>query len=110
MRLMIRVRGIELADELREVVVRRVRFALSRLVPVQGRVDVTLADVNGPRGGLDKRCRIRVHGGGVPEVVVEETGADLRAVVDAAADRTTRSFARALARRRLEAPHGAPGA
>lgn len=59
---------------------------------------VSLMDQNGPRGGLDKRCRIEVDGGREPEVVTEETHADLHAAINRATERTGRSFARALER------------
>lgn len=46
---------------MRDTVERRVRFALRRLNALVPRADVQLADVNGPRGGLDKGCQIALQ-------------------------------------------------
>lgn len=77
---------------------RRLRFALGRFASRVGRVAVRVADVNGPRGGTDKRCRIVVALGGAGTVVVEDRDADVYAAIDAAADRAGRLVARALHR------------
>jgi ribosome-associated translation inhibitor RaiA len=79
---------------------RRLRFALSRFADRLDRVTVRLADLNGPRGGVDKQCRIivRLRPGG--EVVIEDTANDVEAVIDRGADRVQRAVARALARMR----------
>lgn len=53
---------------MRESVERRVRFALRRLKALVPRADVQLADVNGPRGGLDKRCQIELRTDGAGSV------------------------------------------
>jgi putative sigma-54 modulation protein len=45
-------------DALREYVVRRLSFVLRRFSHRIRRLTVRLADVNGPRGGLDSRCSI----------------------------------------------------
>ena len=46
------------ATKLREAAVRRVRFALRRLAWLVPRARVQLTDVNGARGGIDKRCQV----------------------------------------------------
>lgn len=103
MKLIIRVRGIESIDELRTRVVRRVHFALARLLTAGSRVAVALSDVNGPRGGRDKRVLIRVTTPGRPEVVIQEDGVDAAATVDRAVDRAARSCARVKERGNLGA-------
>ena len=35
-----------------------------------------LSDINGPRGGADKRCHLQVVLAGLPDVVVEDIEAD----------------------------------
>ena len=63
---------------MRDTVERRVRFALRRLNALVPRADVQLADVNGPRGGLDKRCQIALRTDGAGEVVVSSVAGDWR--------------------------------
>ena len=71
----------------------RVAEALvAALAPVRSRlhwVDVYLTDVNGPKGGPDKRCRVVAHLPTGP-VVVSRTGRDPVAAATAAAVRCRR--------------------
>ena len=61
---------------------------------------VRLSDINGPRGGRDKRCRLHLVMPGRANVVIEDTRADLYTAIDCAADRAARTVARKLARLR----------
>ena len=63
-----------------------------------------LSDINGPRGGRDKRCRIQVPFAGKPNVVIEDTESDLYVAIDRAAERAERAVVRRLERLR-EFPH-----
>jgi putative sigma-54 modulation protein len=56
MEIVIRTRQLDLTPALRDHVRRRLAFALGRLGPAVRAVQVTLADVNGPRGGVDSRA------------------------------------------------------
>jgi hypothetical protein len=82
---------------------RRLGFAVGRLSGHVTSVRVWLEDVNGPRGGVDKRCALELDGElGVRRVEVRD--ADFYTAVDRAADAAARSLARAAdARRRLRA-------
>lgn len=79
---------------------RRLQFALSRFSGRIRRVNVFLADQNGPRGGVDKTCRIvvRLKDGG--DVVAEVSDVDWVIAVDRATTRVGHSTSRDLARRR----------
>ena len=90
------VKDIEVGDDFREHIDRRLSFALGRFAGRFGRVRVRLEDDNGPKGGEDKRCRISVEIKGAEDVVVEEIDADARAAVARAADRVGRTIARRL--------------
>ena len=100
MQIAIQARGVEITADLRDHVDRRVRFAFDWASYAIANVDVVLSDINGPRGGNDKRCRIRVIGNEALDLVVEDTQADLHVAVDRAADRAGRTLARRLARQR----------
>lgn len=103
MRLSIRARGLELSEELRDHVMRRIFSALSRVSPLLHRVDVTLEDVNGPKGGVDKVCRVRARGPGLREVIIEARDSDVTVAVDLASNRAGRTVLRAVEVRRLTA-------
>ena len=51
------------------------------------RVDVRLSDINGPLGGIDKRCRVVVHLARGTVAVVEEYDSDLGDLIDRSLDR-----------------------
>lgn len=94
----IRTEGFELTGALHQHAQRRLDFALSRFRPHLGWVYMRLTDENGPRGGIDKRCQVRVRMPGLPRVVINELSDDLYAAIDRAADRAGCTVARRLAR------------
>ena len=100
MKLDIRARGLELTPTLRDLVDRRVRYGLSRFGPVIRAVHVTLADVNGPKGGIDKLCRLRLRTGAGSSIVVEQADQRIERALDTAVDRAGENVARQLDRGR----------
>jgi hypothetical protein len=64
------------------------------------RVQVVLEDQNGPRGGLDKNCRVVVRLREAADVVAEVTDVNWEIAVDRATSRVGHTVARRLARRR----------
>jgi hypothetical protein len=59
---------------LRDLTERRVRFVLRRLGWLVPRAEVQMSDVNGPRGGVDKRCQVELRTDGAGSVVVASDG------------------------------------
>ena len=99
--------GLHLSDETRRDVERRLAFALARFEPRLLRTEVYVSEQNGPRGGVDKRCRVVLRSRPHLSVVVERDDADLGAAVACAADRAAQALARQLKRRRATR-HAAP--
>jgi len=64
------------------------------------RVSVRVKDVNGPRGGVDQLCRIKVVMRGQPSVIFESRDSSLNAAVDVALAGVQRAVRRKTARRR----------
>ncbi|MBK7470141.1 MAG: HPF/RaiA family ribosome-associated protein [Betaproteobacteria bacterium] len=98
MQIEIQARGFSLTEALRTQAERRVRFALGSTSGRVRNVVMRLADENGPRGGLDKRCTIRANFPGAPPVIIEQQEADLYVAIDRAADRAGRAVSRRLER------------
>ena len=96
MRFDIRIQKLDLHQEVSHYIERRLRFSLSRLVSRLRTVNVRVFDVNGPRGGIDKCCRITAHILPSETVVLQEVDADLFAAIDRAARRISRTFTRRL--------------
>jgi len=61
-------------------------------------VIVRLLDVNGPRGGIDKQCRIKLELIPSGNLVIHEASADLAAAIDRGADRIGHAISRKLHR------------
>lgn len=101
--------GFPLTDALREHLLRRLRFALTRDSQAIQRVTVRLGDTNGPRGGRDKFCRIQINFAGGGPVLIEEIGTDLYATIDRAAERTGRNVARHVDRKHDDLRRTQPG-
>ncbi len=103
MQLDIQSQGFDLTAGIRAHTRRRLAFALGRSALHVKRVAVQLIDINGPRGGVDKRCRIRVLLRPSQEVVVEDTELDLYTAIDRAAERVGRAVVRQVRRLRQTA-------
>lgn len=96
----IQTHGFSLTPGLREYVVKRLAYALSHGDASITRLTVRLSDINGPRGGDDKRCLVEVRLKRAPAVVIEDVEADLYLAIDRAAERAGRALDRRLARGR----------
>lgn len=105
----LRLRGIEKSREIRDYIERRLRFALGRFLPEITAVSVNVSDLNGPRGGIDKKIKIQVTGPRLGHLLVEDVDADTHVVVDRASDRVARSVGRHLERRRWSIAEGFAG-
>jgi hypothetical protein len=71
------------------------------------RVTVRVLDVNGPRGGVDKLCRIKVVLSGLPSVVFESRTLSLKAAINGALSGAERAVRRSVQRRRTKPIKGA---
>lgn len=95
MQLVIRATNVPVSDPIRAHVATRVLSAAKRFGRRLARVTVVLEDENGPRGGIDKACRIEagLSGAGAP-VVITERSDDLYGAIDRATSRLKRTLAR----------------
>jgi len=79
---------------------RRMSMCLDRFARRIKRVSVVLRDENGPKGGPDKRCQVRVELNNHRSVIVEQSDADVYAAIDRAADRVKRTVRRRIVKQR----------
>ncbi len=100
MSLEIRNQNIEMSDALRTYVERRLGYALRKFTKSLRHVTIRLSDLNGPRGGIDKRCQISAEVRASRPVSLQATDADLYAAIDRAAARVERTLARCVGRAR----------
>lgn len=109
MRIIIQSQGFVMTEALRAYVEQRIRTALGWSVARLRRIAVFLSDINGPRGGIDKRCKIELQLSGGKAVIIEDTEADLYAAIDRAAGRADQTLMRRVRRQRAF-PHVRPDA
>jgi hypothetical protein len=95
----IRVRGIELTDELSKGVERSILFAVDRYAGKLHDVSVYLADLNGPKGGVDKLCQITAILSQGNPVLILEKGTEVLPTVNRAARRLGHRIGRNIQRR-----------
>jgi hypothetical protein len=83
----------------REASIARIRFALRRLNGVVPRAKVQFFDVNGPRGGIDKKCQVELRTEGSTTVVIASLARDWRTALDQSLSRAIRTLTRSQQKR-----------
>lgn len=101
----IRVLGAALDTEDREHIARKLGMRLAKFASSIERVSVRVSDVNGPKGGVDHKCLIKVTLSGLPSVVVERQDSALQRAVNTAITATGPAVRRSVQRRRLKPLH-----
>lgn len=95
----IRVFGVDLDQKERATIRQRLGTKLRKFAASIERVSVRVSDVNGPRGGVDKTCRIKVVLSGLPSVIFESQASSLNDAVNGALTGVERAVRRNLQRR-----------
>ena len=101
----IRVNGVEMEDHDRDNIARKLGMKLGKFASSIERITVRLSDANGPKGGRDQICQIKVVVSGLPSVVVEERASALPTAIERAMKATAVAVRRSVQRRRLKALH-----
>ena len=79
---------------------RRLSFALGRFAARIRKVRVSVGDLNGPRGGVDKRCRVAIVLIPTRTIVIEERDSNIYVAIDRVGDRAGTCIGRRLKRLR----------
>ncbi|WP_437941709.1 HPF/RaiA family ribosome-associated protein [Sorangium sp. So ce341] len=102
----VRTIGVDLDPTDREHIRQKLGRRLSKFGTSIERISVRLTDTNGPRGGIDKICRIKVVLSGLPSVVTEHRDASKQAAIDGALSRIEPAVRSRLGRARMKPLHG----
>jgi len=100
MRINIHSNGLVLDGALREHIGERISSTLSRFNNLIRKVEVYLTDQNGPKGGVDMLCLVRINGDNMQEIVIKDTEADSYSAVSRALARAKQTLARKIGRTR----------
>jgi hypothetical protein len=101
----VRVLGGQIEDDDRDQIGRKLGMKLGKFAASVERITVRLSDANGPKGGRDQVCQIKVVISGLPSVVVEERDAAFQRALDRAISSAALAVRRSLQRRRLKPLH-----
>ncbi|MBS1169385.1 MAG: Sigma 54 modulation protein / ribosomal protein [Burkholderiaceae bacterium] len=101
-------KGIDASQALRDYIRDSVDSALDWTQDSIHFVTVRITDLNGPKGGKDKRCQIHLKLPGLPNVVVSEVSSSINSAIDRAVLRTSRVVSRVLARAKEIQPVNVP--
>lgn len=88
------------AAELRDIAIRRLQFKLRRLAWLVPRAKVQLSDVNGPRGGVDKRIHVELTTDTAGTLVATSVAHDWRSALEQALGRAVRMLLKAMRKTR----------
>ncbi len=94
--------------QLHTLAVRQVRVAMRRLTWLVPRVRVHMSDVNGPRGGIDKRCQVELMTDSAGSVIITSMARNWRCALQSALARAARALLHNLQRVRNKQRAGPP--
>lgn len=89
-----------LNEELSALAQRRLLFAFSRFDSKIRTLVLNVRDLNGPKGGVDKECTLRLILDRGDDIIVSDRGAEVAACISRVADRAARTLARRIERTR----------
>ena len=102
MRLSVSGDNIYISEKLRECISRCVHFALGRFSLLIDRVAIRVRDINGPRGGIDKRCQVivKLKTTRTNPIAVTDDDESLPVAISHAIEKAGKTVARAVMRKR----------
>jgi len=92
MKVDIQSRQVELTQELKAHIQRKLNFALSRMDSYITAISVNLSVVNGPKDDLNKQCGIKICIANMEDILIKDTQANLYFAIDRAAQRASQAL------------------
>jgi ribosome hibernation promoting factor len=96
----VRARGFDLTPSMYRRAVDHIAAKIAKHAHGISNLTIRLQDVNGPKGGLDKRCRVELHIAGFAPIIVDETDQDAYVAMDVAGERLRKVVVQLLDERR----------
>jgi ribosome-associated translation inhibitor RaiA len=100
MNLDLQARSFRLTKALRHYIKQRLVIAIDAGGEDIRRINVRLSDINGPHGGIDKRCHLHLIVPHLPDIVIQETQQNMYSAIDRAIERARGVLVRKISRRR----------
>ncbi|XOV80679.1 MAG: hypothetical protein ACFHVJ_06960 [Aestuariibacter sp.] len=105
MKIIIKASNLELDKEERQSITQRVNFVFARVKQHVDKVIVSLCDSNGPKGGEDLQCRIKINAAGIPTIVVRMQSTTLLHAINVALQRSSTNLIKKLKRKQQFRQH-----
>jgi hypothetical protein len=105
MKVDVRFRGLDRSPSLIAYVVRRAQLRFSHFNGAIHLVVIRIGDVNGPKGGADKRCQVTIRGPALGTISVVDQSADAHSAVDLVLERAARAAGRNIEQARSVRRH-----
>lgn len=99
MKIIFNNRNLNDIAEIRTYIGHKVAFCFSRHQNNIKTISITLADINGPKGGKNKQCKVRLHSDHLAEIIITEERENLLHAIDNSLIRANRTLVRQLKRR-----------
>jgi putative sigma-54 modulation protein len=93
-------KGVVADEDLQSFIGAKLQSTLSRLAHRVSTVRIQVEDMNGPRGGLDKRCVVLLSGRGFDSLIIDVRDTRLYPAIASALESAARAVVRALQRQR----------
>ena len=103
MKIKIQARDIALTSDLKAYVKRSIKYALGSRYDSIKHIIVTLSDINGPKGGEDKRCKVLIKLDGTKDIVIDDKQTHLHSAIDVATERASLAVTRRIGRLQTKA-------
>ncbi len=79
----------------------RIGFAFSRTRQFIRAIDITLSDINGPKGGVDQQCKVLIKPYSSKTIVICERQSELKHAIDRCITRASRNFIQRMKRKNI---------
>jgi uncharacterized protein (UPF0218 family) len=101
MKILVNNKKKQLREQAIERTTEKVSATFSRFGPKIVSIEVSVSDVNGPRGGVDKECRLLVRLKKMEDVIATVQDVSYTKAIDRAINRASRAVTRKIQRRAL---------
>lgn len=105
MNIQVKFRNVKINSAAIKQVRNRLSSAFARTKDTIQSVSIIVSDVNGPKGGADKLCRILIKSAQLPDIVITENQSSISAAIDRCIARARQSLSRKLKRNNKQSLH-----
>ena len=100
--------NVELSNENLSRVKQKARHMFSKIGDSVQKIKVIIDDINGPKGGKDKHCRVVIQTIGMPDIVITDNQTSTMTAVNIALSRAKNTLLRKVKRKQKNQPIWVP--